>query len=962
MIKNKELYLQEVSKIQKLKLAIVGQDPYPSGSNGIAFCKNTFEEFFHPSCCGKEVLYSLGFDRTFIQSHFNNPIDLFFYLLEEGICFLNISSVLLKDNTEQSLNEDKNYNEQFLSKSKKIVILGLGQATKLFNENYNGYHCVDYLIHPSGLAKKKYNKKWEEVWTKQYLKITYLTIFNSKNKDMQLEDYFDLTVKNEDLFSAGEVEKGKHGVEIIDGDYYASLYHIQNGISKGKLKEFLEQFKGSKMLTELGNSISKEYPFRTVKVKYINQSFEIKKFPYTAILGYFEKLNSQNSNSHTEIIDMPSGFEQYNGRKPIRLGKAAGEFSMGISTLVKFLNSKGIEVDDNPNYKLSAKEYRILKLEFSTTLKNTIQLVSEELKVGMTPLVELLVENGFGISKLYHPNDPLTDDEYYFLVEKLSKTESKISLDEWLEELGELTTNGIGVGFKNFRRFESFPMIELGDITFLVGKNNSGKSTLVKALLLFLNSLQQPKGNRFTFAGNVLNDANIVTFDRAIYRNNTNGQIDINLKLGNVIYSVNISGKEDSTDAVINVLKFYEQANQLYFEIDFNTNEIFFLRKALNTDAYVSGDPEEVQWYMDQIDNLKKELSSLPNKLTREGLTLVDQINKLQSQLENLKFLIPETNKKKEDITYFASTREPLSEKYSLRDAITDFYQVLDIEDQGLFTSSSDNMKKLSELELENSQLQKQKVKALKNDIIINDIFKHVLMTIENEQFFYLGANPSKQSALFLIRDKGNVLAQAIHEYKQANIPDGSLVHSFVIKWMKEFEIGTSFSIEIYAGEAYEFYVTDDKGSHHLSDKGMGSIQSMMLILRIASLIHNKKSEEQRYTVMVEEPELNLHPRLQSKLTELFHEVNKQFGFRFIIETHSEYMIRSSQEIGLRLENEYFIKSEMNLNPFKVFYFDKELPYEMEYTEEGRFNRNFGEGFYNEAGRLNLLTLKAIKK
>jgi hypothetical protein len=238
MIKNKELYLQEVSKIQELKLAIVGQDPYPSGSNGIAFCKNTFEEFFHPSCCGKEVLYSLGFDRAFIQSHFNNPIDLFFHLLEEGICFLNISSVLLKDSSEQSLNEDKNYNEQFLSKSKKIVILGLGVATKLFNENYYGYPCVDYLIHPSGLAKKNYTKKWEEVWTKQYLKITYLTIFNSKNKDMQLEDYFDLTVKNEDLFSAGSVDEGyKHGVEIIEGEYFATLYHIQNGISKGKLPE-----------------------------------------------------------------------------------------------------------------------------------------------------------------------------------------------------------------------------------------------------------------------------------------------------------------------------------------------------------------------------------------------------------------------------------------------------------------------------------------------------------------------------------------------------------------------------------------------------------------------------------------------------------------------------------------------------------------------------------------------------
>ena len=37
------------------------------------------------------------------------------------------------------------------------------------------------------------------------------------------------------------------------------------------------------------------------------------------------------------------------------------------------------------------------------------------------------------------------------------------------------------IGFSNFRKFADFPEINLGDITILVGGNNSGKSTLVKA-------------------------------------------------------------------------------------------------------------------------------------------------------------------------------------------------------------------------------------------------------------------------------------------------------------------------------------------------------------------------------------------------------------------------------------------------------------------------------------------------
>ena len=39
------------------------------------------------------------------------------------------------------------------------------------------------------------------------------------------------------------------------------------------------------------------------------------------------------------------------------------------------------------------------------------------------------------------------------------------------------------IGFKNFRKFEVFPNIELAPITMLVGGNNAGKSTVVKGIL-----------------------------------------------------------------------------------------------------------------------------------------------------------------------------------------------------------------------------------------------------------------------------------------------------------------------------------------------------------------------------------------------------------------------------------------------------------------------------------------------
>ena len=51
--------------------------------------------------------------------------------------------------------------------------------------------------------------------------------------------------------------------------------------------------------------------------------------------------------------------------KPIRLGKAAGELNVGVTTLVEFLESKGVKIENNPNTKLESEHYEILQKEFA---------------------------------------------------------------------------------------------------------------------------------------------------------------------------------------------------------------------------------------------------------------------------------------------------------------------------------------------------------------------------------------------------------------------------------------------------------------------------------------------------------------------------------------------------------------------------------------------------------------------
>jgi translation initiation factor IF-2 len=64
--------------------------------------------------------------------------------------------------------------------------------------------------------------------------------------------------------------------------------------------------------------------------------------------------------------------------RPIRLGKAAGELNVGISTLADFLSNNGVDIDTNPNTKLSPEQYDMLRTEFAAdqTLKEQSKLTS----------------------------------------------------------------------------------------------------------------------------------------------------------------------------------------------------------------------------------------------------------------------------------------------------------------------------------------------------------------------------------------------------------------------------------------------------------------------------------------------------------------------------------------------------------------------------------------------------------
>ena len=240
------------------------------------------------------------------------------------------------------------------------------------------------------------------------------------------------------------------------------------------------------------------------------------------------------------------------------------------------------------------------------------------------------------------------------------------------------------------------------------------------------------------------------------------------------------------------------------------------------------------------------------------------------------------------------------------------------------------------------------------------------LYTLDNkDDFSLLLQNYFEKKRLYLDYQKN------FHNIGKRNY----VVDSFMNKWIEKFEIGKAISLHIDKeglGVQIRLHKADDDEGRILADEGYGITQLVSILLQIETAILAAKGEKvnkfygqnalDRYdertfhyeinTIAIEEPEIHLHPKYQSLLADMFLEAYEKYNIHFIIETHSEYLIRKAQVFVARsqYENEDAMSKE---NPFKVYYVPRgEAPYEMTFLTDGRFSNEFGKGFFDEAANL----------
>ena len=217
--------------------------------------------------------------------------------------------------------------------------------------------------------------------------------------------------------------------------------------------------------------------------------------------------------------------------------------------------------------------------------------------------------------------------------------------------------------------------------------------------------------------------------------------------------------------------------------------------------------------------------------------------------------------------------------------------------------------------------------------------------------------------------------------YKNSRYNDALGKEIFISKWVKKLGLGYSVSIEVSnSGSSFvvRLYKTEnDKIGSILAEEGYGVTQIVTLLIRIeTAILESKKNVEfddyekpiysfSESTIAIEEPEVHLHPKFQSLLAEMFVDAYTNYNVHFIIETHSEYLIRKLQTMVAN-------KAICNSNISIIYVYDSDISKRPLYTpqvkeidiaEDGRLQDSFGNGFFDEADNLvmNLLNQKIQK-
>lgn len=533
---------------------------------------------------------------------------------------------------------------------------------------------------------------------------------------------------------------------------------------------------------------------------------------------------------------------------------------------------------------------------------------------------------------------------------------------------------------KNFRSFgEEGADFELAPITVLTGCNSAGKSSLVKALLLLdkmstigvMDSIIDLGGDTLPVS---IKDLNMGRFDRVINDESIEKEIEFSYQVWSSLLRETVRVirvfRAKPNDAMNNgILK--------ELQIERNDGSVIYSKGRrssasgipLLSDEFI--DPKPIDVKIQQFDTVSEfhRIKAIYGTFLRR-FEKNKNSEDLKLRVERGREMMEELKSKMIELSCVESDYDSdLCDKWSYRkhgDPLMDSDAVLDYK-----------------IESFQNNIAEEFVKFLAEEVVVRALASRIQ---------YVNSDSAKIKRLYSFEDEDK-LCVAIRQFfkrieKCKTLNDTLFIEAdvdfqvgeFFRKWLGKdhFNIGDYITYQdTDEGLGFLLYLVKDEKKRLLADEGYGITQLFTLLLHIDNMIPLVKersmvSYEEKDNVCsfpkpiwicVEEPENHLHPRFQSMLAEMFVEAYQEYNIHFIIETHSEYLIRKLQVLVADKENK-LTPSDVSLNYVEKDENGMSTNRKINILDDGRLSEPFGPGFLDEADTLafEILKLKTRKK
>lgn len=491
---------------------------------------------------------------------------------------------------------------------------------------------------------------------------------------------------------------------------------------------------------------------------------------------------------------------------------------------------------------------------------------------------------------------------------------------------------------RNIKSFEDSGIIELKPITIFVGKNSCGKSSLLRFPAVIAQTFQSNTDSPIKFYGQMVDYGN---YEDVVHKGNK-GKICFCLT-----YDISVNPFYLFSRRAVLENTTLEELKKARRNPDFREStlqiEIYKDGKSLVVNSVVLSVLDKQIYEISRIK--KKAYEFRVNYIYSEGSFIEEEHSVTLDQVEFNKFIpIYSDSERLKNIAKRVYGKRNLSE-----------HELAELEKRIFRSHFEDNM--LSE---EENMIAKEEYAFDYAANLLRNFYDQ--LEFSSAYLHYIG--PFRQNPDRVYRDpefksgdigvKGenlsNLLISDYHRsQKLVKLISGSL---------KEI-LGYTLTLKGIGSGLYQIMIEDEQGyQSNIIDTGYGVSQVLPIVAQvIRSMVSKTKAYRNIKTdevILIEQPELHLHPAAQAEMAKLFVDcVTKSENKQLIVETHSEHLIRKLQV--LIADKNCPFSSEM----IKIYYVDKDnngvaSVEEMKILPNGKFEKKWPTGFFDKGYQLSV--------